>query len=155
MKNVSISEEQASSIDQSKAWVNQSDGSERRSNTRKGRASPSAVDVDGKTDEVQTAEAAVETAVKPRTRRRRAPKAPASAPVSHSEEAPASSEHLTPPVATPMEHYPVPTTHRPFAHPSEDDFTSLLDFYGVKWLYEPRSFPLRWDGERGGGNVHS
>ena len=148
MKNVSISEEQASSIDQSKAWVNQSDGSERRSNTRKGRASPSAVDVDGKTDEVQTAEAAVETAVKPRTRRRRPPKAPASAPVSHSEEAPASSEHLTPPVATPMEHYPVPTTHRPFAHPSEDDFTSLLDFYGVKWLYEPRSFPLRWDGER-------
>ncbi len=148
MKNVSISEEQASSIDQSKAWVNQSDGSERRSNTRKGQASPSAVDVDGKTDEVQTAEAAVETAVKPRTRRRRASKAPASAPVSHSEEAGDSSEYLTTPVATPMEHYPVPTTHRPFAHPSEDDFTSLLDFYGVKWLYEPRSFPLRWDGER-------
>ena len=137
MKNVSISEEQASSIDQSKAWVNQSDGSERRSNARKGRASPSAVDVDGKTDEVQTAQAAVETPVKPRTRRRRAPKAQADSPSID-----------VPPVATPMEHYPVPTTHRPFAHPSEDDFTSLLDFYGVKWLYEPRSFPLRWDGER-------
>ena len=48
----------------------------------------------------------------------------------------------------PVEHYPVPTTHRPFAHPSEGEVTSILDFYGVKWLYEPRSFPLRWDGER-------
>ena len=47
-----------------------------------------------------------------------------------------------------MAHYPVPTTHRPFAHPSEDDITGILDFYGVKWLYEPRSFPLRWDGDR-------
>ena len=47
-----------------------------------------------------------------------------------------------------MAHYPVPTTHRPFAHPSEDEVTSILDFYGVKWLYEPRSFPLRWDGDR-------
>ncbi len=51
-------------------------------------------------------------------------------------------------VATPMTHYKVPSTHRPFAHPSEYDFTNLLDFYGVKWLYEPRSFPLRWDGDR-------
>ena len=51
-------------------------------------------------------------------------------------------------VATPMTHYRVPSTHRPFAHPSEDEFTNLLDFYGVKWLYEPRSFPLRWEGDR-------
>jgi hypoxanthine phosphoribosyltransferase len=35
-----------------------------------------------------------------------------------------------------------------FAHPSEDDFTHLLDFYGIEWLYEPRSFALRWEGER-------
>ncbi len=137
MENVSISEEPASSIDQSKAWVNQSDGSKRRSSRRTGRASPSAVDAGDQTSDVQTAQAAVETAAKPRTRRRRAPKAAVESPSID-----------TPPVATPMEHYPVPTTHRPFAHPSEDDFTSLLDFYGVKWLYEPRSFPLRWDGER-------
>lgn len=23
-----------------------------------------------------------------------------------------------------------------------------MNFYGVQWLYEPRSFPLRWDGDR-------
>ncbi len=36
----------------------------------------------------------------------------------------------------------------PFAHPSEMEFAKILDFYGVKWLYEPRSFPLRWDMDR-------
>lgn len=35
-----------------------------------------------------------------------------------------------------------------FAHPSEEEFAKLLDFYRIEWLYEPRSFPLRWqDGE--------
>ena len=32
-----------------------------------------------------------------------------------------------------------------FAHPSEGEFARLLDFYGVRWHYEPRSFPLRFD----------
>lgn len=43
---------------------------------------------------------------------------------------------------------PLPTTTlRPtsFAHPSEEDFAKLLDFYCIEWLYEPRSFPLRWE----------
>jgi hypoxanthine phosphoribosyltransferase len=35
-----------------------------------------------------------------------------------------------------------------FAHPSEEDFAKLLDFYCIEWLYEPRSFPLRWDGDK-------
>jgi len=35
-----------------------------------------------------------------------------------------------------------------FAHESEAEFTRILDFYGISWLYEPRSFPLRWEGER-------
>ena len=35
-----------------------------------------------------------------------------------------------------------------FAHPSEEDFARLLDFYCIEWLYEPRSFPLRWNGDR-------
>ncbi len=48
----------------------------------------------------------------------------------------------------PMPHYQVPTTHRPFAHSSEGEIAGVLDYYGVKWLYEPRSFPLRWDGDR-------
>ena len=32
-----------------------------------------------------------------------------------------------------------------FAHPSEEEFAHILDFYGIEWVYEPRSFPLRWD----------
>jgi hypothetical protein len=32
-----------------------------------------------------------------------------------------------------------------FAHASEEEFARLLDFYGVRWEYEPRSFPLEWD----------
>ncbi len=35
-----------------------------------------------------------------------------------------------------------------FAHPSEQEFSRILDFYGLKWDYEPRSFPLRWEGKR-------
>lgn len=32
-----------------------------------------------------------------------------------------------------------------FAHPSEEEFARLLDFYGVRWRYEPVCFPLSWD----------
>lgn len=31
-----------------------------------------------------------------------------------------------------------------FAHASEFEIARLLDFYGVRWEYEPRSFPLEW-----------
>ena len=34
-----------------------------------------------------------------------------------------------------------------FAHPSEEEFAKFLDFYCIEWLYEPRSFPLRWEGD--------
>jgi len=37
-----------------------------------------------------------------------------------------------------------------FAHKSEAEFARILDFYGVKWEYEPRTFVLEWDDE---GNV--
>lgn len=37
----------------------------------------------------------------------------------------------------------VPQPPHDFAHPSEAQFARLLDFYGVVWQYEPRSFPLR------------
>jgi hypoxanthine phosphoribosyltransferase len=33
----------------------------------------------------------------------------------------------------------------PFAHNAEYEFARLLDFYGIEWVYEPRSFPLRWE----------
>lgn len=32
-----------------------------------------------------------------------------------------------------------------FAHRSEAEFAKILDFYGIRWEYEPRSFPLEWD----------
>lgn len=35
-----------------------------------------------------------------------------------------------------------------FAHPSEEEFAKILDFYGLRWDYEPRSYPLRWEGEQ-------
>ena len=31
-----------------------------------------------------------------------------------------------------------------FAHPSEQHFAELLDFYGVRWEYEPVEFMLEW-----------
>ena len=34
-----------------------------------------------------------------------------------------------------------------FAHNSERQFATLLDFYGVAWEYEPTEFTLEWDGE--------
>ncbi len=38
-------------------------------------------------------------------------------------------------------------THPRFAHESEAEFARLLDFYGIRWEYEPRSFPLQWDAQ--------
>ena len=35
-----------------------------------------------------------------------------------------------------------------FAHPSEQEFARILDFYGLRWDYEPLSFPLQWHGDR-------
>lgn len=32
-----------------------------------------------------------------------------------------------------------------FVHPIEEAFARILDYYGVEWEYEPRTFPLEWD----------
>ena len=32
-----------------------------------------------------------------------------------------------------------------FAHASERVAAEILDYYGIEWQYEPRSFPLEWD----------
>ncbi|HWP48273.1 MAG TPA: cytidylate kinase family protein [Candidatus Limnocylindrales bacterium] len=37
-----------------------------------------------------------------------------------------------------------------FANPSEEEFARLLDFYQIRWEYEPKTFPLSWDEQ---GNV--
>ena len=50
--------------------------------------------------------------------------------------------------------HPPPETHPPrpsnadepaFVHASERLFARLLDFYGIPWDYEPRSFDVAWD----------
>jgi hypoxanthine phosphoribosyltransferase len=33
----------------------------------------------------------------------------------------------------------------PFAHNAEYEFARILDFYGIEWQYEPRTFPLRYE----------
>lgn len=37
-----------------------------------------------------------------------------------------------------------------FAHPIEREFALILDYYGIEWEYEPRTFPLEWDED---GNI--
>jgi hypothetical protein len=32
-----------------------------------------------------------------------------------------------------------------FSHPIEESFTTILNYYGIEWEYEPRAFPLQWD----------
>ena len=32
-----------------------------------------------------------------------------------------------------------------FVHPIEETFARILDYYGIQWRYEPRTFPLQWD----------
>lgn len=61
----------------------------------------------------------------------------------------------------PAEHTPEsfepdrPQNHPPldeiaFAHASERVAAEILDFYHIRWLYEPTTFPLEWDSK---GNV--
>jgi hypothetical protein len=45
---------------------------------------------------------------------------------------------------------PLPHDTVRFAHNSERQFAKLLDFYGIVWEYEPRTFPLEHDRD---GNV--
>jgi hypothetical protein len=38
----------------------------------------------------------------------------------------------------------------PFVHTIEEEFARILDYYGIPWEYEPRTFDLEWDSD---GNV--
>ena len=63
-----------------------------------------------------------------------------------SEKPPAAEDEARPAV---VENGPGSRAEAPsFAHPSEQEFAQILDFYGVRWMYEPRSFPLKWEGDR-------
>lgn len=50
---------------------------------------------------------------------------------------------IPPPVDATLTIRPAGPAAPKFAHPSEAEFARLLGFYGVRWQYEPRSFPLR------------
>jgi hypothetical protein len=41
-------------------------------------------------------------------------------------------------------------TYPEFAHPIEEEFARILDYYGILWEYEPHAFVLEWDND---GNV--
>jgi hypothetical protein len=48
---------------------------------------------------------------------------------------------------------PIPNPKHPngetprFSHPAEEAFARVLDFYQIRWEYEPTTFPLEWDEE--------
>lgn len=42
------------------------------------------------------------------------------------------------------------STEPVFAHPIEEEFARILDYYGIEWQYEPRTFVLAQDDQ---GNV--
>ncbi len=44
-----------------------------------------------------------------------------------------------------MSEAPLPHEDVRFAHNSERQFAKLLDFYGIEWQYEPRTFTLERD----------
>jgi hypothetical protein len=46
---------------------------------------------------------------------------------------------------SPIRNPEVPREEIEFAHPSEEEFANILDFFGIRWQYEPFTFPLRWD----------
>ena len=35
-----------------------------------------------------------------------------------------------------------------FVHPSEQEFARFLDYYRIRWVYEPNSFPIGWEDGR-------
>jgi hypothetical protein len=47
---------------------------------------------------------------------------------------------------TPLRRVADPRPTAPFAHHSERELARLLDFYRIRWMYEPRSFVLEYDG---------
>lgn len=43
-----------------------------------------------------------------------------------------------------------PKNQPQFAHPVEEEFAKILDYYNIDWEYERRTFALEWDAD---GNV--
>ena len=49
------------------------------------------------------------------------------------------------PTAPPGELGPPDAARLPFAHASEGEMARILDFYAVRWEYEPHVFPILWN----------
>jgi len=95
---------------------------------------------------VATSEPKAATRTKPPARPRRAPKPKLPEPdQAYDDSAPAPSTLAPPRPRVPLTGAPTADVPAPFAHNAEYEFARLLDFYGVEWVYEPRSFPLRWE----------
>ena len=52
--------------------------------------------------------------------------------------------HSSPIEDTQLENEP-PDKLPEFAHPSEREFARVMDFYRIRWEYEPKTFPIEWD----------
>jgi len=61
----------------------------------------------------------------------------------------ADESHNLPAPDEPAKDHP-PLEEIDFAHASERVAAEILDYYRIRWQYEPRTFPLEWDGA---GNV--
>jgi hypothetical protein len=60
----------------------------------------------------------------------------------------AEDTHTSAAPESPLSHPPLDQI--PFAHASERVAAEILDYYRIRWQYEPKTFPLEWDGK---GNV--
>ena len=46
---------------------------------------------------------------------------------------------------TPANQDDLPVSRPDFAHTAEEAFAKILDYYGIEWRYEPRTFALDWN----------
>ena len=60
------------------------------------------------------------------------------------------AEHTSNPAESELPQLHPPLAEIAFAHSSERVAAEILDFYRIRWLYEPKTFPLEWDAK---GNV--
>ena len=57
-------------------------------------------------------------------------------------EAPAATREV---IIGPVPETPTSVPHPAFAHASEAEMARILDFYQVRWEYEPHTFPIVWN----------
>jgi hypoxanthine phosphoribosyltransferase len=80
-----------------------------------------------------------------------ASRAIAAAAAASRKEAPALTQPVEAPLATPSfadrtdDILQAPAEHPAFAHASEAEMARILDFYQVRWEYEPHTFPIVWN----------